>query len=58
MKSQNNKSIKNMTEYALALKRVLELMNAEKDTPEGKELDHLVDLILEYEKKHTRFLND
>ncbi|MCW8827605.1 MAG: hypothetical protein OQK94_00965 [Gammaproteobacteria bacterium] len=44
--------IENETDYELALKRVEELWNAELNTPEGKELDELVDRIEEYEAVH------
>jgi antitoxin component HigA of HigAB toxin-antitoxin module len=40
------------TEYEAALARIAELMGAEADTPESKELNELADVVVLYEKKH------
>lgn len=47
------KSIRTEQEYEAALTRVDELMDAELGTPEGEELDVLVDLIEAYESRHV-----
>ena len=39
-------------EYDAALARISELLDAELDTPEGRELDRLSDLVIEYEDEH------
>ena len=44
--------IRTETDYATALARVEELMDAEPATPEGEELDTLVDLVERYESRH------
>jgi len=44
--------IETEAEYDTALKRVEEIWNAEPGTPEGEELDKLVDMIEEYEAVH------
>lgn len=44
--------IETEAEYDTALKRVEEIWNAEQGTPEGEELDKLVDTIEEYEAVH------
>ena len=49
----NIKSIRTEQEYETALKRVDELMDADLGTPEGEELDVLVDLIEAYESRHV-----
>ena len=46
------KPIRTESDYAAALARVDELMDAEVGTPEGEELDVLVDLVELYESKH------
>ena len=47
------KSVRTEQEYEPALKRVDELMEAEVGTPEGEELDVLVDLVEAYESRHV-----
>ena len=47
------KPIRTEADYAAALARVDELMEAEPGTPEGEELDVLVDLVELYESKHV-----
>ncbi len=47
------KSVRTEQEYEPALKRVDELMEAELGTPEGEELDVLVDLVEAYESRHV-----
>ena len=47
------KPIRTDADYAAALARVDELMDAESGTPEGEELDVLVDLVELYESKHV-----
>ena len=42
-------NIKSNDEYLAALTRINELMDAEIDTPDGEELDRLVDLVCNYE---------
>lgn len=49
----NITSIRTEQEYEAALKRVDELMDAELGTPEGEELDVLVDLVEAYESRHV-----
>ena len=44
--------IKNENDYNAALSRIDELMNAEPDSPDGQELDVLVDLVELYESKN------
>lgn len=46
------KPIRTESDYAIALARVDELMDAEVGGPEGEELDILVDLVELYESKH------
>ena len=46
------KPIRTESDYAAALARVDELMDAEVGTPEGEELDVLVDLVELYESRH------
>ena len=46
------KPIRTESDYAAALARVDELMDAEAGTPEGEELDVLVDLVELYESRH------
>jgi HTH-type transcriptional regulator/antitoxin HigA len=40
------------TDYDLALKRAEKLLDAEMNTPEGDEIDRLIDMIEEYEAIH------
>lgn len=47
-----NRLIKTEEDYAHALARIEKLMNAEKDTPEGDELELLTTLIELYEERH------
>lgn len=47
------KPIRTEADYAAALARGDELMEAEPGTPEGEELDVLVDLVELYESKHV-----
>jgi HTH-type transcriptional regulator/antitoxin HigA len=44
--------IETEADYDVALKRIEELWNAELNTPDGKELDALVTLVVEYEAIH------
>lgn len=44
--------IETEAEYDTALKRAEEIWSAELGTPEGEELDKLVDMIEEYEAVH------
>lgn len=48
----NIKPIKNSTDYEITLKRIDELMDAERDTPEGDELEVLALMVDAYEEKH------
>ena len=47
------KPIRTEQDYEAALARVDELMDAELGTPEGEELDVLVDLVEAYESRHV-----
>ena len=49
----NIKPIRSERDYEAALGRISELMDAEPDSPEGDELDILVDLVELYESKHV-----
>lgn len=49
------KAISSEEEYKKTLVRIDELMNAEKGTPEGAELETLVHLVLQYEKTQEKF---
>ena len=49
----NVKPIRSERDYEEALHRISELMDAETDSPEGDELDVLVDLAELYESKHV-----
>lgn len=44
--------IKHEADYETALERIMALMDAETDTPEGDELDILATLVEAYEAKH------
>ena len=46
------RTISTEADYAQALVRINELMDAELGTPEGDELDALTDLVVVYEKHH------
>lgn len=48
----NIQPIKYETDYEAALERIMALMDAETDTPEGDELDILATLVEAYEAKH------
>jgi HTH-type transcriptional regulator / antitoxin HigA len=48
--------IKTKRDYAAALRRIEELMNAAPNTPKGDELDVLATLVEAYEKKHYPIL--
>ena len=50
----NIKPIRSETDYDAALARIHELMDTEPGSPEGDELDVLVDLVELYESKHVR----
>ena len=50
------KPIKTESDYNEALKKIEELMFAQKDTPEGDRLDVLVTLIEAFEEKHHPIL--
>ncbi len=45
--------LKTEPEYKKALKRTIELFNAEENTPDGEELDLLLLLVKDYEDKHS-----
>ena len=47
------KPIRSERDYEAALVRIAELMDAETDSPEGDELDVLVDLVELYESKYV-----
>ena len=49
----NIKPIRSERDYETTLARISELMDAEPDSPEGDELDVLVDLVELYESKHV-----
>lgn len=40
------------SEYEAALARISELLKADYDSPEGKELDRITDLVIAYEDEH------
>lgn len=48
----STKPIRTEEDYEAALARIEEIFEAEFDSPEGKELDILVDLVELYESKH------
>lgn len=50
----NIKLIRSETDYDAALARIYELMDAEPGSPDGDELDVLVDLVELYERKPVR----
>ena len=52
MTDMNLKPILTDEDYEAALARVWEIFDAEPGTPEGEELDTLVDLVEEYEDRH------
>ena len=47
------KPIRSKRDFEAALDRICEFMDAEADSPEGEELDVLVDLVEQYESKHV-----
>lgn len=47
------RAIRSETDYEAALARIDELMDADRDTPEGEELDVLTDLVELYEARHV-----
>ena len=49
----NVKPIRTEEDYEAALVRIDEIFEAEFDSPEGRELDVLVDLVELYESKHV-----
>ena len=49
----NVRPVRTEADYEAALARVAELMDAREGTPEGEELDVLVDLVGVYEDKHV-----
>lgn len=49
----STKPIRTEEDYEAALARIEEIFEAEFDSPEGKELDILVDLVELYESKHV-----
>ena len=49
----NIKPIRTEEDYEAALARIDEIFEAELDSPEGRELDVLVDLVEFYESKHV-----
>jgi len=48
----NWKKITNDQEYEAALKKLSPIFDADPESPEGKEAEHLVNIITEYEKIH------
>lgn len=48
----NYETIANDQEYEAALKRLTRIFDANPESPEGKEAEHLVNLITAYEKIH------
>jgi len=46
------KVLKTEPEYKVALKRTIEIFNADENTPEGEELDLLLLLVKDYEDRH------
>lgn len=40
------------SEYDMALERTIEIFHADKNTPEEKELDLLLPLVIDYEDRH------
>jgi len=50
--SNNWKVLKTESEYKIALKRTIEIFNAELNTPEGEELDLLLLIVKDYEDRH------
>lgn len=46
------KPIRSERAYELAMSRITQLMGTDRDTPEGRELDVLADLVELYERKH------
>lgn len=46
----NFETITNDQEYEAALKKLSPIFDADPESPEGKEAEHLVNLITEYEK--------
>jgi HTH-type transcriptional regulator/antitoxin HigA len=46
------KTLKSEKEYYEALERTIEIFHADKNTPDGSELDILLPLIIEYEDNH------
>lgn len=46
------KVLKTKPEYKVALKRTIELFNADENSPEGEELDLLLLLVKDYEDRH------
>src|ERR1700758_2062773 len=53
MKMNNIRAIRSEADYAAAIARIDDLMDAEGGTPEGEELDVLTDLVELYEAKHV-----
>lgn len=53
MSSSQIRAIRSEADYAAALARIDALIDAEAGTPEGEELDVLVDLVEHYEEKHV-----
>ena len=49
----NIKPIRSERDYEVTLDRISELMDTEVDSPEGRELDVLVDLVEHYESKQV-----
>ena len=49
---QKGRPIRTRADYAAALARIDRLMDAERGSPDGEELDDLVDLVERYESKH------
>ena len=54
----NIKPIRSERDYETTLARISELMDTEPDSPEGDELDVLVDLVELYESKGCEFGTD
>jgi HTH-type transcriptional regulator/antitoxin HigA len=51
LESMQIRQIRNERDYHRALKQIERLMNAKRNTPEGRRLDSLVTLVQEWERK-------
>ena len=50
--------VKTEAEHEAALARISELLKADYDSPEGKELDRITDLVIAYEDEHYPMNDD